>query len=129
MPKNEAVTSNDLVKSGFANNTIGDILKTSCYDCHSQQTVYPWYSHIAPVSWLVAKDVREGREELDFSRWNQYSKREWIGKLNEIMEQVEQNKMPMKNYLVLHPAAKLDSIEKKLLLKWAENSIDSILDL
>jgi Haem-binding domain len=70
------------------------ILKRACYDCHSHETVWPWYSYVAPVSWWVAKDVHQGREELNFSTWDAYSTKERVEKMQESWEEVEEGAMP-----------------------------------
>lgn len=95
------------------------VIRRACYDCHSNETVWPWYSYVAPVSRLVAKDVREGRRELNFSEWNQYAENRRARKLKEIVEQVEKGKMPQWYYVMMHPDAKLSASDKELILKWA----------
>jgi hypothetical protein len=95
------------------------VLKRSCYDCHSNETVWPWYSRVAPVSWLVANDVKEGRKEVNFSVWNQYGDNRKARKLKEVVEQVEGGKMPQWYYVFLHPEAKLSANEKELIVRWA----------
>ena len=95
------------------------VLARSCYDCHSNETVWPWYSRIAPVSWLIAEDVKKGRVELNFSVWDQYNERRKARKLKEIAEQVEQSKMPQWYYVLLHPEAKLSAGDKEMILRWA----------
>jgi len=96
------------------------VLARSCYDCHSNETVWPWYSRMAPVSWLIAEDVKKGRVELNFSVWDQYNDRRKARKLKEIVEQVEGNKMPQWYYVALHPDAKLSASDKVVILKWAK---------
>lgn len=99
---------------------ISEILRTSCYDCHSNETVWPWYSKVAPVSFLVAKDVREGRKHLNFSEWDKYdgNKRQKI--LEEIVEEVEKENMPLPIYTFTHPNAKLDDHRIKLIKDWVK---------
>lgn len=92
------------------------ILKNSCYDCHSNQTVWPWYSYVAPVSWLVSNDVNEGREHLNFSNWEKLNAKKKAHKLDEIWEHVEKDEMPLPIYTFMHPSAKL-TIEQKAILK------------
>jgi cytochrome c551/c552 len=96
------------------------VLARSCYDCHSNETVWPWYSRIAPVSWLIAEDVKKGRVELNFSIWDQYNERRKARKLKEIVKQVEHSKMPQWYYVALHPDAKLSASDKEIILKWAK---------
>ena len=88
------------------------LAKRACFDCHSNETVWPWYSNIAPVSWLVYHDVEEGRRELNFSEWNS-SHHEETG---EIIEAIQEGKMPMPIYLLQHPEAKLSATEKQALI-------------
>ena len=95
------------------------LLDRSCIDCHSNETVWPWYSRIAPVSWLVARDVRKGREELNFSEWADYSERRRNGKYEDIAELVENGEMPLKIYLPLHPNARLSDADRRVLIDWA----------
>lgn len=97
---------------------IAQILRTSCYDCHSNETVWPWYSKIAPVSFLVAGDVKDGRKHLNFSEWDKYEadKREKI--LEEIVEEIEKETMPLTSYTFTHPNARLDDQRIKLIKEW-----------
>lgn len=94
-------------------------LRRACYDCHSNETRRPWYARVAPVSWLIAKDVREGRREVDFSEWDQFTGGRRARKFKEIVEQVEAGTMPQWYYVLLHPDAKLSAADKEIILKWA----------
>ncbi|MDZ4347177.1 MAG: heme-binding domain-containing protein [Candidatus Binatia bacterium] len=98
------------------------VLQRACYDCHSNETRWPWYSRVAPVSFLIARDVTEGRSELNFSTWSQYNERRKTRKLKEIAEQVEKGKMPQWYYVSLHPEAKLSAADRELIIKWARRS-------
>ena len=95
------------------------ILRRACYDCHSNETVWPWYSKVAPVSWLVAKDVREGRAELNFSTWDQYNTKEQAKKLRESFEEVAEGEMPPWIYKPLHRDAVLSAQDRSALRRWA----------
>lgn len=99
---------------------VAAVLKKACYDCHSNETVWPWYSQVAPVSWLVAHDVNDGRKHLNFSEWQGYEEGRKLKKLKEIDEEVGEGEMPMAIYLPAHPEAKLTDAEKKLLTDWAK---------
>ena len=90
-----------------------EIAKRACFDCHSNETVWPWYSNIAPVSWLVFHDVESGREHLNFSEWN----REDQASFNEIRREVESHKMPPNTYLLAHPGARLTDQEIQTLIQ------------
>lgn len=95
------------------------LLRRACYDCHSNETVWPWYTRIAPVSWLMARDVREGRAELNFSTWNQYDTRRQVKKLEESWEEVAEGEMPPWFYLPVHRNARLSAEDRALLRQWA----------
>jgi hypothetical protein len=94
------------------------ILRRACYDCHSHETVWPWYSHVAPVSWLIVRDVREGRRELNFSTWNRYDTKQQAKKLQESWRKIAANKMPPWLYTVPHPQARLSAEDRRLLRAW-----------
>jgi hypothetical protein len=96
------------------------VLERSCYDCHSNETQWPWYSQVAPVSWLVHHDVVEGREHLNFSEWNQLSPDKRDHKLEEIEELVSEGDMPLAYYLPLHPAARLSEADKQAVVSWSK---------
>jgi hypothetical protein len=97
------------------------LLRKSCYDCHSNETVWPWYSRVIPAKWFVRHHVMEGREQLNFSTWAGYSEERADRKLEEVMEYVEEGWMPMQSYLRLHPEARLTSEEKDRIVAWAES--------
>jgi cytochrome c551/c552 len=97
---------------------VKEILRRSCYDCHSNESVWPWYSYIAPASWLVSDDVTEGRAELNFSEWNSYDDKKKQKKIKEIWEEVEEGEMPQWYYILMHPEARLSDADKKTLRDW-----------
>jgi hypothetical protein len=99
------------------------VLRESCYDCHSNETVWPWYSQVAPASWQVAHDVEEGREHLNFSTWNRYDEREQHHKVEEIWEEIEKGKMPLPKYLRLHPNARLTPEDLATLEGWVRSIV------
>ena len=105
---------------------VREILQRSCYDCHSHQTRWPWYSAAAPASWLVAADVREGREHLNFSVWGSYPRGRRIAKLESMIAEVDKGSMPPGTYLLMHREATLGAAEKEALLLWMENTADSL---
>ncbi len=94
------------------------ILKRSCYDCHSNETQWPWYSHVAPASWILAKHVKEGREHLNFSDWEALKDIVWIR--TQIYTMIESGQMPLKSYLPMHPSANVSDEELTILKGWAE---------
>lgn len=95
------------------------VLRRACYDCHSNETVWPWYSRIAPMSWLVARDVHKGREELNFSTWNRLTTKEQVKALHESWEAVEDGEMPLWFYLPAHPEARLSAQDRSVLRAWS----------
>jgi hypothetical protein len=95
------------------------ILRNSCYDCHSNETEWPFYSYIAPVSWLVERDVEFGRDDLNFSKWNKMTENDKEITKEEIIEEISRDTMPMPIYLVTHPSASLSYDDKLLLKNWA----------
>ncbi len=99
---------------------VASILQRSCYDCHSNRTVWPWYAQVAPVSWLLADDVGDGRREVNFSEWATFKPTRTARKLKEICEQVDHGEMPLWFYVPLHPDAKLSDADRKALCDWAK---------
>jgi len=93
-------------------------LRRACYDCHSNETRWPWYARVAPISFLLARDVREGRRELNFSIWDRYEQRRKARKLKEIVKEVEEGDMPPWYYVPVHPDAKLSQGDQETIVKW-----------
>ena len=122
IPENE----NDLIYNNHIPESIVNILKTSCYDCHSNETSFPWYSHVAPVSWLVNRDVIKGREELNFSEWESQSKMDKAKNIDKIINEVKGGKMPMRIYILMHSEAKLNEDARQQFADWADNYAESL---
>ena len=95
------------------------VLRRACYDCHSHETVWPWYSQIAPISWIIARDVQEGRAELNFSTWTRYSTQQQVKKLKESWEEIAEGEMPPWLYLAMHREVRLSEADRALLRQWA----------
>jgi len=104
-----------------ASENVMRILRTSCYDCHSNEVKWPWYSNIAPASWLVVHDVNEAREHMNFSEWQSYSAEDKADDIEEIWEEVEDGEMPLWYYLILHSEAKLSENDKVILKNWVDS--------
>jgi hypothetical protein len=102
-----------------ATDGVRSILRRACYDCHSNETVWPWYSKVAPVSWLVASDVQEGREKLNISIWNSYNGKKQTEILKEIRNEVEEGEMPPITYRMIHNDARITAEEIAILKAWA----------
>jgi hypothetical protein len=97
----------------------GQLLRAACMDCHSNETVWPWYSRVAPMKFFIASHVVEGREHLNLSTWGETSLRDRDHALEEIVEVLEENEMPLASYTILHGDARLDEAGKRLLIEWA----------
>ncbi|MDX1911650.1 MAG: heme-binding domain-containing protein [Saprospiraceae bacterium] len=95
-------------------------LKTACYDCHSNQTRYPWYSRLSPVSWWISQHVKEGREHLNFSEIGRLSPADCAEALGEAAETIQEGEMPLSSYtwLVMHPEANLTDNQRNTLVAW-----------
>ena len=117
----EDITTNDLFTVVDVDPQIQEILKVACYDCHSYETVYPWYSGIAPVSWLTMNHINEGREHLNFSEWGAYTAKKAAHKAEEIAEEVEEGEMPLQGYVMMHSEALLSKEDNEKLIAWAKN--------
>ena len=102
------------------------ILRTSCYDCHSNNTYYPWYSYIQPVRFFMESHIKEGKENLNFNEWGNYSDRKQNNKLDRIAKQIESNEMPLSSYTLIHKNAILTASQKKEVLDWINKIEDSI---
>jgi len=96
------------------------LLHNACYDCHSYETTWPWYAHIAPASWLVADDVNEGRKHLNFSQWPQGDPAKAAKTLDRINEVIDYKEMPPAKYTVIHTNARLTESQRQLLLDWSD---------
>lgn len=116
-------TNPPIIKEIQAPPQVKEILRKSCYDCHSNETNWPWYSHVAPLSWLIANDVEEGRKHLNFSEWEKYTIRKKEELKNEIWEEVRDDKMPMVIYTYSHPSARLDITQKNVIKNWATGKL------
>ncbi|MCC6334905.1 MAG: heme-binding domain-containing protein [Myxococcales bacterium] len=100
------------------------VLKRACWDCHSNETVWPWYARVAPVSFLVRHHVKDGRRHLNFSEWAGYTPERKAKKFEECGKEVSEGKMPMTSYVLLHPEAQLTDAEKKSLAAWAGGAVN-----
>lgn len=98
------------------------ILKTACFDCHSNNTVYPWYAEVAPVSYWLADHVDEGKEHLNFSDWANYAPKKKAHKLEELVEEVEKKAMPLESYTFIHQNARLTAEQTAAVINWAKGA-------
>jgi hypothetical protein len=101
---------------------VGSLLHAACYDCHSNETDWPWYAHVAPMSWLVTNHVNDGRRHLNFSDWGNYPPSRADHKLEEAIEYVENGEMPLATYTPLHPEARLSDADREAIIAWARST-------
>lgn len=120
------VLDTDISKTVTVPEGVQGILARSCFDCHSNNTHYPWYTYIQPGGWIMAYHVRNGKEKLNFSEFGSYSKRRQGSKLESIGKQIETGEMPLPSYLLLHRNAAFSHSEKELLIHWANEIRDSL---
>ena len=106
--------------------SVEGILKTSCYDCHSNNTRYPCYANIQPMGWLLANHIKEGKAELNFSEFGSYSQRRQMSKLKAIENSIKDGTMPLTSYILIHKDAKLSKEEKAFVIEWATRTRDSL---
>lgn len=118
--------SNDIGKVINVPDDVQDILQKSCYDCHSNNTDYPWYAEIQPVGWWLNSHINKGKSELNFNEFATYSLQRRYKKLEEIMEEVKENKMPLSSYTLIHKDAVLNKDQKLALSSWATAAINSM---
>ncbi|MFS4428028.1 heme-binding domain-containing protein [Chryseobacterium sp. S90] len=114
------VPSTDISKVYKLPENVQSVLRNSCYDCHSNSTHYPFYSYIQPLSYYLEKHIKKGKEELNFNEWGSYSHRKQTNKLESIVNQIQQKKMPLTSYTYLHPEAKLSEKQIGEIVHWIE---------
>jgi len=123
---NEVVSENDISKSFDVPIDIQNLLKTSCYDCHSNNTQYPWYNKVQPVSWIMESHIKEGKEELNFNEFKTYSNRKKKSKLKSIISQIDDGEMPLLSYSFFHKDSKFSKAEKIFIMEWFNKKLDSL---
>jgi hypothetical protein len=116
-----AISANDLALHYPIPDTVLKILKRSCYDCHSNNTVYPWYDNIQPVGWWLQYHVNHGKHGLNFSEFATYATAKQAKKLKNIRDEVKEDGMPLDSYLWIHGYARLSPEEKTLVIAWADS--------
>ncbi len=122
--QNRTVASSDFVQTFNVPENVGQMIVTSCYDCHSSTTNYPWYSKIQPVGWFLEKHITKGVEELNFSEFESYSARKQKSKLKSMVNQIEKKGMPLASYTFIHRDARLSQEDKKFLSDYLNTLID-----
>ena len=127
-PLNEPDPAYDFFAAYDVPADIEEMVRASCFDCHSQEVKYPWYAWVAPVSWLVSRYVRDGRSHLDYSKWNELEKKDKIKMAGEIGEEVEMGEMPMPIYIIMHSNADLDQAKRERIMQWSEDLAEKIFE-
>jgi len=116
--------TNPPVRSDYsADPAIKQLLRRACYNCHSNETVWPWYSNVAPASWLLGSDVKEARRRLNFSEWGTYTSDLQSRKLGAIAEEMESGEMPLWYYSLVHADSRLSQTERDQIRTWAGNAL------
>jgi len=115
------VAKDSITASNEVPEKIQSILKNSCNDCHTNNTNYLWYHNIAPISWVVARHVKEGKEHLNFDEWTVYNKNQKRHILEDLKESIETREMPIVGYLKMHPEAIVSDSDNELLLDWIDS--------
>ncbi len=123
--QNTVILTTDITKTINVPDNIQILLKKSCYDCHSNNTNYPWYNKVQPLSWLLENHIKKGKEELNFSEFGAYSKRRQKSKLKSIVSQIRDEEMPLSSYSLIHREAVLSEIGKKEITTWINKMIDN----
>ncbi|MFC4632770.1 heme-binding domain-containing protein [Dokdonia ponticola] len=126
--KNESYTTpeTDFVLVNKVPSEIENQLMQSCYDCHSNNTVYPWYSKIQPAAWFLEDHIKEGKAELNFNEWDNYSDRRKKSKLRSIIKQIESGEMPLDSYTLIHRDAIFSEKEKEAVLNYMKTLKDDL---
>jgi hypothetical protein len=117
----DTVPQSDFMIANQVPATIKNQLQVSCYDCHSNNTEYPWYSKIQPAAWYLEDHIQEGKDELNFNEWDTYSSRRKNSKLRSIIKQIESGEMPMDSYTLIHGEARMDSTAVKEIIGYMDS--------
>ena len=113
------VLENAIEKHYTVPENVSAIMKISCYDCHSNNTIYPWYNNVQPFGWWLNYHVNDGKRHLNFDEFNAYSTQKKKKKLEEIVETVERKEMPLSSYTLIHTDAKLTTEQRQKIIAWA----------
>lgn len=122
----EQVLPTDISKIYNIPGKVQQVLITACYDCHSNNTMYPWYADIQPMAWFMAYHVKNGKKDLNFSEFGSYSARKQQHKFKTIASEVKDDEMPVSSYKLMHKNARLTKQEQALIIEWANKTKDSL---
>lgn len=124
--ESDTVPQSDFMVENQVPATIKNRLQVSCYDCHSNNTDYPWYSKIQPAAWYLEDHIQAGKDELNFNEWAEYSDRRKNSKLRSIISQIEEDKMPLDSYTLIHKDAILSDEDKRMIIDYITALKDSL---
>ncbi|GGW54581.1 heme-binding protein [Winogradskyella epiphytica] len=124
--QSDVVPKTDFMLVNSVPDHIKSKLQTSCYDCHSNNTQYPWYNKVQPIAWFLEDHIKEGKAELNFNEWDSLSNRRKKSKLRSIIKQIENDEMPLDSYTLIHKDASFSEAEKQELIQWVGRLKDSI---
>jgi len=124
--RSEAISANDISTKYPVPDSLQAILKVACYDCHSNNTRYPWYAEIQPVAWWLNNHIKDGKRGLNFSEFTSYRIKKQFHRLDDINKLVKKNEMPLSSYTLIHTDAKLTEGQKLAIAAWATSIRDSI---
>lgn len=124
--QSNTIPKEDIILYYNAPTEIADLLKNSCYDCHSNNTNYQWYNKIKPIYWLMQVHIVDGKEELNFNEFATYSKRRQKSKIKSIISQIKDDEMPLGQYTLMHKSAILSDQDEIAITKWMETLRDSL---
>ncbi|MCB0506768.1 MAG: heme-binding domain-containing protein [Chitinophagales bacterium] len=117
------IMATDITKVTNVPQDVQQILQVACYDCHSNNTRYPWYSKIQPVSWWLNRHINNGKRHLNFSDFGSYTDKKARHKLEEVVETLEKDEMPLFSYTLVHRDAKLTAAQKSAVINWAKTAL------
>ena len=126
MNKSDGPQPNDKANHFVVPDEVSQILTNTCYDCHSNQTTYPWYFNIQPLAWWLDSHIEEGKGHLNFSEFASYEPKKQAHKMEEVAEMVETKEMPLKSYTWTHKEARLSQEERELMINWAKQMQEEI---
>lgn len=123
----DGLTDSAFTKVFVVPDNVQNIMRVACYDCHSNNTRYPWYSKIQPGAWFMASHITNGKKQLNFSEFGKLSVRKQTSKLKQIANQVKDGEMPLSSYKWIHKDARLSEQDKKTVIDWMNKTADSLL--
>lgn len=124
--QSDLVPKTDFLVVNKTPENIGNLLQVSCYDCHSNNSNYPWYNKIQPAAWFLEDHIKEGKEELNFNEWDEYSDRRKNSKLRSIISQIKDDEMPLFSYTLIHRDAVFSDSEKQKVIEYMRQLKDSL---